>query len=248
VVAGAATYREFVTDVARRVAAMELHLTAAVTDPDRAHGEIDAAHGHAHSIKGTAAVLGAGELATRASAIGQILETALGDSHPMPADRATELRRHLRELVTVAEASSDIHVESPPPSARPRSVGAAERTVLHIEDADIVAELMQALLEDRADIQLRRAATASHGLELARTLQPALVFLDMHLPDGSGEQVLGSLRADPATRAIPVVVVSGEDRAHEAERLVAAGATAFVTKPFPAAAVREIVDRHCPPA
>jgi CheY-like chemotaxis protein/HPt (histidine-containing phosphotransfer) domain-containing protein len=247
VVLGAATYRQFCAEVVERVAAMEGHLMAAGTHPDRAREELDAAHGHAHSIKGTAAVLGADELATRASVIGQILEAALNDSCRIPADRATELSRHLRELVTVAEASSDIQLDLLPPAAEP-SPGTSERTVLHIEDADIVAELMQALLAGRADVQLHRAATARHGLELARALQPALVFLDMQLPDGSGEEVLGSLLADPATREIAVVVVSGEDRAHEAERMVAAGAAAFVTKPFPAATVRELVDRYCPPA
>ena len=66
------------------------------------------------------------------------------------------------------------------------------------------------------------------GLALARTKAPALVLLDIFLPDRSGWRVLQSLKQDPKTQDIPVVVLSvNEDRAHA----MALGAAEHMVKP-----------------
>jgi len=70
------------------------------------------------------------------------------------------------------------------------------------------------------------------GLELARRLRPDLILLDLHLDDLNGEKLLLQLQADPITRAIPVVVVSADAMVETVERLQAAGAARFLTKPF----------------
>jgi CheY-like chemotaxis protein len=76
------------------------------------------------------------------------------------------------------------------------------------------------------------------GLELAREHQPVLVLLDLHLPDMDGEQVLQRLRDDPATAAIPVVIVSADATHGQVQRLLTAGAFAYLTKPID---VRELL-------
>ncbi|MCR6645791.1 MAG: response regulator [Terricaulis sp.] len=66
------------------------------------------------------------------------------------------------------------------------------------------------------------------GLALARSKSPALVLLDIFLPDRSGWRVLQSLKHDPKTADIPVVVLSvNEDRAHA----MALGAAEHMVKP-----------------
>jgi CheY-like chemotaxis protein len=59
-----------------------------------------------------------------------------------------------------------------------------------------------------------------------------MILLDLHLPDMSGIDVLGFLRADPATTEIPVVVVSADATPERIERLNAARVAAYLTKPI----------------
>ena len=70
------------------------------------------------------------------------------------------------------------------------------------------------------------------GLELAREHRPALILLDLHLPDIAGDEVLRRLRDDPQTAGIPGR--HGERRRHagQIERLLAEGATGYLTKPL----------------
>jgi CheY-like chemotaxis protein len=79
------------------------------------------------------------------------------------------------------------------------------------------------------------------GLELARRRRPDLVLLDLHLPDIDGAEVLERLRGDPATREIPVVIVSADATEGQAERLLAAGAAAYITKPIDVPRLLEVL-------
>ena len=70
------------------------------------------------------------------------------------------------------------------------------------------------------------------ALALALQQPPALVLLDLHLPDLPGEQVLARLKAEPLLRDIPVVVLSADALPATIARLKAAGATDYLTKPL----------------
>ena len=67
---------------------------------------------------------------------------------------------------------------------------------------------------------------------MARRHHPDLILLDLHLPDMRGDEVLRGLKDDPATREIPVVVVSADATRAKEERLLATGARAYLTKPL----------------
>jgi CheY-like chemotaxis protein len=73
-------------------------------------------------------------------------------------------------------------------------------------------------------------------------------LLDVHLPDIGGEAVLEELRRDPTTAHIPVVVVSADATAHQIERLLAAGAFRYLTKPIDVQELLSIVDQLVAPA
>jgi two-component system, cell cycle response regulator len=75
------------------------------------------------------------------------------------------------------------------------------------------------------------AADGAGCLKIARTDRPDLILLDLALPDMSGTEVLRHLRADPATRPIPVVVLAGTPAEADRQLALAAGADDVMAKP-----------------
>jgi signal transduction histidine kinase/ActR/RegA family two-component response regulator len=104
--------------------------------------------------------------------------------------------------------------------------------VLCIEDNMSNIRLIEGLLERRDDVELIPAMQGRLGLALAHEHLPALILLDLHLPDIGGAEVLRALRNDPATASTPVVILSADATAGQVERLLAQGATAYLTKPL----------------
>lgn len=100
-------------------------------------------------------------------------------------------------------------------------------TVVVIEDDPRSAELV-ALHLRAAGLRAVGAPTGEQGLDLVRTQAPFAVILDIHLPGMNGWEVLAALKSDPATAAVPVVVVSVEP---ERGRGFALGATEYLVKP-----------------
>jgi PAS domain S-box-containing protein len=121
------------------------------------------------------------------------------------------------DLGAVAEAE---------PGARPTA------TVLYIEDNLANLHLVEQIFARVGNIEIMSAAQGRLGVELARTHRPDLILLDLHLPDMPGEDVAMALRADEATRAIPIVVLSADAYSSKRRRLLALGVDAYLTKPF----------------
>ncbi len=107
-----------------------------------------------------------------------------------------------------------------------------DRTLLYIEDNPSNLKLIENLLELHPEVRLLTATQGRLGLDLAHQHRPDLILLDVHLPDISGGEVLAQLRAGESTRDIPVVIVSADATQRQIERLLAAGAHAYLTKPL----------------
>jgi CheY-like chemotaxis protein len=105
-------------------------------------------------------------------------------------------------------------------------------TLLYVEDNLANLNLVEMLLARRPGWRLIPALQGGLGVELAREHAPDVILLDLHLPDVSGEEVLRQLRADPRTAAIPVIVISADATPRTMERLQAAGADEYLTKPL----------------
>jgi PAS domain S-box-containing protein len=118
-----------------------------------------------------------------------------------------------------------------------------EAKLLYIEDNLANLSLIETLLASRHEITLLTAMQGTMGLYLAWEQAPDLVLLDLHLPDLAGDEVLRRLRADPRTAATPVVVISADATPGRIERLLAAGADAYLTKPLDLDEFLETVDR-----
>jgi CheY-like chemotaxis protein len=104
--------------------------------------------------------------------------------------------------------------------------------VLYLEDNLSSLELLEHILLHRPEIRLMPVVRGQLALSMARTYHPRLILLDLHLPDLPGEEVLRRLREDPETREIPVVVISGDNLPEQIERVLAAGARAYMVKPL----------------
>ncbi|MFA5882349.1 MAG: ATP-binding protein [Acidimicrobiia bacterium] len=117
------------------------------------------------------------------------------------------------------------------------------KTVLYVEDLVANVRLIDQILKRRPDVKLVPAMLGGTALELAREFSFDLVLLDLHLPDVGGEEVLARLRSDPTTDAIPVVVLSADATGRQFDRLIAAGAADYLTKPISVRRLLEVVDR-----
>jgi PAS domain S-box-containing protein len=120
-------------------------------------------------------------------------------------------------------------------------------TILYIEDNLANVELVQQILGHRPGTTLLRATLGEVGLQLARDDRPDLVLLDLHLPDMGGEEVLSRLRVEPRTEAMPVIVMSSEQRERPTADLHALGIAGFMPKPIDVHAFLELVDRTLAP-
>ena len=140
-----------------------------------------------------------------------------------------------------------IRAESPGPGqgatftlVLPADGEAAGHNVALVEDDPGVLEMVVEALRD-AGHTVRTAGTVADGAGLLAA-RPDLLILDLALPDGSGQDLLAGLRADPATRDLPVLAISGVAGV-SADELRAAGADDFLTKPFSANVLRDTVTR-----
>jgi len=105
------------------------------------------------------------------------------------------------------------------------------KRVLVIEDEAAIREGIAALLAF-AGYEVLSAEGGKRGLQLASAERPHVILLDLQLPDLDGYEVCLRLRQDPATREIPVVMVTGSEDLALNRRAYAAGAKACVPKPF----------------
>jgi signal transduction histidine kinase/ActR/RegA family two-component response regulator len=130
------------------------------------------------------------------------------------------------------------------PKATAERPAAAGGRVLYVEDNRSNVRLLERLLVRRPGVELVAAAGGTAALRMISDRQPDLVLLDLHLPDMSGEEVLRRISAAPATRSIPVAVLSADATPRQQQRLLAAGAVAYLTKPLDVAALLQIVDER----
>jgi CheY-like chemotaxis protein len=115
-------------------------------------------------------------------------------------------------------------------------------TILYIEDNVSNLKLMERVLARRGDVELVTAVQGRLGVELARQHRPAMILLDLHLPDVTGEEILRRLREDAVTSSVPVVMVTADATGGQVQRLLSAGATAYLTKPLDVGQLLIVVD------
>lgn len=119
------------------------------------------------------------------------------------------------------------------PTQRTDAVPAASpRMLLYIEDDPINLLLVQELMVLRPGLELQTATDGASGVAMARQLRPALIFVDLHLPDMDGFEVLRQLQSDPALHSIPILALSASTLPENVSRARQAGFADYWRKPI----------------
>jgi CheY-like chemotaxis protein len=103
--------------------------------------------------------------------------------------------------------------------------------ILVVEDNDNNRMLVRDVLH-ATGYRVVEAETAEDGLRMAAEQPPALILMDIQLPGMSGIEALQRLRADPATRAIPVIAVTASAMTQDRRQILAAGFDGYQPKPI----------------
>jgi CheY-like chemotaxis protein len=159
-------------------------------------------------------------------------------------DRGSTFWVELRTAVPSHETAA------PPPDVASSSEpeNAVTGTILYIEDNSSNVRLVERLLRQRRPgVTLLTAGDGNAGFEMALEHRPDLIFLDLHLPDLHGEEVLKRLGEDARTREIPVAILSADATSSQNRRLMAAGAKAYLTKPLDVSQMLSLVDERLTP-
>jgi two-component system cell cycle response regulator DivK len=129
-----------------------------------------------------------------------------------------------------AYASSPIPLAGHPETELRRESPASAKRVLIVEDNALSMKLFNDLLEAHGHDTVK-ASRAADALDLARATRPDLILMDIHLPDLSGLEAAGRLKADPRTRDIPIIAMTASGLVGEREAL-AAGCDGYMAKPI----------------
>ena len=130
-----------------------------------------------------------------------------------------------------------------PPATAMDATPATRPRVLYIEDNAVNMMIVSELLAQRTQYEFHGATDGTSGVAMARTLQPALVLVDMQLPDFDGIEVLRRLRADPATAHLTCVALSANAMPDDVAIAQQAGFADYWTKPIDLAEFTAGVDR-----
>ena len=114
-----------------------------------------------------------------------------------------------------------------------------ERILIVDDEAQNITVLNEIL---KSEYDLYAAKDGEKALEISRSIKtPDLILLDIMMPKIDGYQVLKALKADEATRNIPVVLVSGKDEIDDKMTGYELGAVNYVTKPIDPDFIKEVV-------
>jgi len=150
------------------------------------------------------------------------------------------------EVAEVANTTPAAVVPAPaeqPPAARPK--------VLFVDDDPDMRRVMQIRLR-ACGIDVHAASTAMQALWIAMKEIPDVIITDYHMPEGSGQYLLGRLKGTPLLKDIPVIMLTGarigNDRDFALERrfLGEYGASAFLSKPVDLDVLLDALSEHIP--
>ena len=105
-------------------------------------------------------------------------------------------------------------------------------TIAVIEDDETIRTLLQMLLKNAGFTSVRTAERGDTGLELVRRHKPDLVLLDLMMPGIDGFEVIRRLRADEATKDLPIIILSALNSEQDISKGFQLGANDFINKPI----------------
>jgi two-component system, cell cycle response regulator DivK len=119
------------------------------------------------------------------------------------------------------------------------------RRILYIEDNEANRMIVRDLLK-RTKYQLAEAHDGEEGVAKALELRPGLILMDIQLPKISGLEAIRRLRAEAATMATPIIAITSFALSGDEQKAKAAGATAYLAKPYSPFDLLKLIRQHLP--
>src|SRR6266849_4429432 len=123
----------------------------------------------------------------------------------------------------------------------------ANELILVVEDNEKNRKLLRDVLTFKG-YEIIEAETGEEGIRLTQERHPSLVLMDIRLPGIDGIEALGRLRAEPATRGIPIMAMTASVMTEDRQRITDAGFDAYQSKPIKVkdfvAAVEQLLERR----
>jgi CheY-like chemotaxis protein len=112
------------------------------------------------------------------------------------------------------------------------SEGATVRRLLYVEDNEDNLYMLQLWFDVLGEYEILTARDGAAGITMAAAERPDLILMDLNLPQIDGWEATRRLKADPATRDIPIIALSAHAMAGDREKALATGCDDFDTKPI----------------
>lgn len=119
----------------------------------------------------------------------------------------------------------------------------APKKILVVEDNDLTLRFLKDLLEMNG-YSVLLATSGEPVLEVALQQKPALIVLDIQLPGISGMEVARQLKADVATRPIPIIAATAHAISGDRRQILASGCDDYIAKPFRAQDLLRLIERY----
>lgn len=117
------------------------------------------------------------------------------------------------------------------------------KRILLVDDVKLFLQLGKTIMA-RRNMLVETAQSGIEAIDKAFRSPPDIVFLDLIMPDMNGDEVCRTLKNDPRTRGIPVVMLSFDGKPEALSLCFAAGCDDFITKPIRADVLHSVVERH----
>jgi CheY-like chemotaxis protein len=122
-------------------------------------------------------------------------------------------------------------------------VAKSAKKILLVEDNNEVRELL-ALFMKRLGYKVFEATTGVEAIDLASTVHPDLIMMDLRLPEMNGTEATASLKANPSTRDIPLLVITASGATTDRRRALDAGAAEILLKPIDVTTLSNVLRRY----
>ena len=118
---------------------------------------------------------------------------------------------------------------------------AAAKSILIVEDSSTTRALIRAIIEEMGDFAIVEAGSGFEALKLLPTEEFSLVITDVNMPDINGLELINFIKNNPRYTHMPLIIVSTERSEEDKKRGIALGAMAYITKPFKAYELQEVI-------
>jgi CheY-like chemotaxis protein len=123
------------------------------------------------------------------------------------------------------------------------NIVARRKEILIVEDNNDARDLLAKLI-NRFGYDAIEADSGREAIGKAVEMHPDLILMDIYLPDITGDKIIARLKANPATRDIPVIITTALLERTARNHALHAGAVEILEKPFSTPTLREVLDRY----